>query len=79
MFGENLKNLRKQKGFSQEKLAERLHMVTSPKINFNLIVQINFQYRKQCTDNLRYHFVSILLIVYGLLFLALGINFHSFG
>ncbi len=27
MFGENLKNLRKQKGLSQEELAERLHIV----------------------------------------------------
>lgn len=27
MFGENLKNLRKQKGLSQEELAERLHVV----------------------------------------------------
>ena len=27
MFGENLKNLRKQKGFSQEELATRLHVV----------------------------------------------------
>jgi len=27
MFGENLRNLRKQKGLSQEELAERLHIV----------------------------------------------------
>ena len=27
MFGENLKTLRKQKGFSQEELATRLHVV----------------------------------------------------
>ena len=27
MFSENLKNLRKEKGFSQEELAERLHVV----------------------------------------------------
>ena len=27
MFGENLKTLRKQKGFSQEELAVRLHVV----------------------------------------------------
>ena len=27
MFGENLKTLRKQKGFSQEELAARLHVV----------------------------------------------------
>ncbi len=27
MFGENLKALRKQKGFSQEELASRLHVV----------------------------------------------------
>ena len=26
MFGENLKTLRKQKGFSQEELAARLHV-----------------------------------------------------
>mgnify|MGYP000929331586 FL=1 len=32
MFNENLKNLRKQKGLSQEELAERLHVVRQTSI-----------------------------------------------
>lgn len=48
MFGENLKTLRKQKGFSQEELATRLHVVrqTISKCPFAEILHGGFPYKK---------------------------------
>lgn len=45
MFGENLKTLRKQKGFSQEELATRLHVVrqTISKWEKNALVKNSLQ------------------------------------